>query len=69
MEGKRPRGRRRLGMLAELYKKESYGTMKRRAEDIGYCGNVGCHEPASRQITQKREYITNKSKQSIPHNI
>jgi len=25
MEGKRPRGRRRMGMLKELYENESYG--------------------------------------------
>jgi len=33
MEGKRPRGRNWMGMLEEIYKKESYGNMKRRAED------------------------------------
>jgi len=32
MEGKRPRGRPRIGMLNEL-KGGSYGQMKRRAED------------------------------------
>jgi len=33
MDGKRPRGRRRMGMFEELYEKESYGIMKTRAED------------------------------------
>jgi len=31
MEGKRPRGRRRMGMLEDnIYEKESYGIMKKR---------------------------------------
>jgi len=34
MQGKRPRGRPRIGMLNEL-KEGSYGQMKRRAEDRG----------------------------------
>ena len=33
MEGKRPRGRRRKGMLDELLDGQSYQEMKRRAED------------------------------------
>jgi len=31
MDGKRPRGRKRMVMLEELYKKESYGIMKRKS--------------------------------------
>jgi len=46
-----------MGMTDELDKKESYGTMKRRAEDIGYCGNVGCQEPASRQNTKEKVIV------------
>jgi len=41
MEGKMSRGRRRMGTLEELYKKESYGIMNRKHK-IGYCGNGGC---------------------------
>jgi len=33
MEGKRLRGRRRMGMLEEVYKKKSYGIMKTKPED------------------------------------
>ena len=33
MDGKRPRGRKRIGMLNELHENESYREMKRRAED------------------------------------
>ena len=39
MLGKRPRGRKRIGMLDELQEKESYGDMKRRAQDrVGWRG-------------------------------
>ena len=33
MEGRRGQGRKRMRMLEELYDGESYGSMKRRAED------------------------------------
>jgi len=33
MEGKKPRGKRRMEMMEELYKKESHAIVKRRAED------------------------------------
>ena len=33
MEGKRGQERKRMGMSEELYDGESYGSMKRRAED------------------------------------
>ena len=33
MEGKRGRGRKRIGMIDELMKNKQYGDLKRRAED------------------------------------
>ena len=33
MEGKRGRGRKRIGMIDELMKNKKYGDLKRRAED------------------------------------
>src|SRR6218665_3210515 len=50
MIGKRPRGRKRLGMLTEFLKESSYVELKRKAEN-GKSGEYGSQEPASRQNT------------------
>ena len=49
MEGKRGRGRPRIGMIDEL-KEGSYVNMKRKTE-IERNGGVGCQEPAGKQST------------------
>ena len=50
MIGKRPRGRKRLGMLNEFLKESSYAEIKRKAEK-GKSEEYGSQEPASRQNT------------------
>jgi len=45
MIGKRPRGRKRLGMLNEFLKESSYAELKRKAK-TGKSGEYGSQEPA-----------------------
>jgi len=50
-----------MGMLEELYMKESYMVLSTEVHKIGYCGNVGGREPASRQNTKEIIiYMTNR---------
>jgi len=51
MQGKRPRGRPRIGMSNEL-KDGSYGQMKRRAEDRG---GWKCWIPETCHLTEQKE--------------
>jgi len=48
-----------MGMLelgGIIYIRRNRMVLWREEQKIGYCGNVGCHEPASRHNTKDREY-------------
>ena len=54
IDGRRPKGRKRIGMLSEL-KEDGYAGMKRRLT-TGRPGEAGCQEgPVGRQNTRERE--------------